>query len=267
LEAVGTAPGASRALLPGGASTYAAVLRSWIKRQLVKQYRQSALRTWWVVLQPVLIIGLYTIVFTKILDVGGGDLPYLSALIAGVILYRLLAMGIGQATALVENAQIMEKLSFPAEMPALANTLAATVDVAVGVVGLVVVGWFQGYPPTAWVVLAPLPVLVILLYAAGLSVFLCTTTVLVRDVSFIIPWVLQGVFFMSAITYSADLLPRWAQLINPITVCAEALRDVALRGQAPDMGALATHLVIGLVVLVGAVAHVRAVQHRLVDVI
>ena len=133
---------------------------------------------------------------------------------------------------------------------------------------LIVVALIQGVELTPKLVLAPVMVASIVIFAAGVCVAVSTIQVFVRDLQFVVTLVVQGLFFASPISYQIEQAPGWLQslqVLNPISVNAEALRDVVLRGVWPSWGLVALHLVLAVAVLLGAVAHLRAVGHRIID--
>jgi ABC-type polysaccharide/polyol phosphate export permease len=80
--------------------------------------------------------------------------------------------------------------------------------------------------------------------------------------------IVQAAFFASPISYQADQLPgglRWLNTVNPISVDLAALRNVALQGMWPDWPLFGLHLLIAVALLVASIAHLRAVEHRIVD--
>ena len=94
-----------------------------------------------------------------------------------------------------------------------------------------------------------------------------TVQVFVRDLQFVTSFVSMGMFFASPISYSANQVPawmHWLEWVNPISVFLRALRDVTLRDAWPD-GWFWIHFAGAFVLLVAAALHLRAIEHRVVD--
>jgi ABC-type polysaccharide/polyol phosphate export permease len=247
---------------------YLQLLWSWTKRNFSSTYQRSALRTVWAVLQPFFFVAVYVLIFGVIFKASGGDLPYLSYLLAGVVVFRVVAAGMSANTCLVDNAALIGHSYFPREIIPFATVLGSVLDLMVTITALVVVAVVQGVVPGLKIVALPLVLLSILMFSAAVCVFVSTIQVFVRDFQFVVTFILQGLFFASPISYEPSQLPswlRWLLTVNPLSVDCEALRDVVLRNVWPGWRLFGLHFVIAAALLVGAVAHLRSVQHRIID--
>jgi ABC-type polysaccharide/polyol phosphate export permease len=246
---------------------FAALLGQWTARDFRTRYRVSSLRAVWAVLQPFFFVAVYVIIFGVIFDQSGGDLPYLSYLLSGVVIYRVVSSAMSSGSCLVDNYGLICQASFPRAVIPISQVLGNGLDLAVTVVGLLVVMRVQGVHVTHTVVFLPIVVLGVLLFAFALCTFLATAQVFIRDLQFVIPFAVMGLFFASPISYQPDQLPgwlRWLDWANPISVFVRALRDVTLVGRWPD-GWFWAHLVGSALLLVAAIAHLRSVEHRIAD--
>jgi lipopolysaccharide transport system permease protein len=245
------------------------LIREWARRDFNARYRQSRLRSVWTLIQPISLIAVYGVVFSEILRVDGDGLPYLSFIVAGVIAYRYVALGLGQITTLVDNANVLSKVYFPREVLPLSVCVIGLLDLAIGMVLLIGVAWAQDIPPETTLIALPLPIILLVLVTAGLCVVLSTVAVFMRDIVHVMPTVLQIVFFASPVMYPASQYPPGFGALadaNPIAVGIEAIRDVALRHTWPPWPLLGLHLVLGALLFVGSIAYLRAIEHRIVDV-
>jgi len=243
---------------------------SFARRDLHSQYRQSALTLLWSIVQPMLIVAVYAIVFSQILRVQGNGLPYLSFVIAGLAVWRYFSAGLSQATSFIDRSGTLSKVYFRREIIPLSGCVSALVDLGISLVALVVIAWIQGLPPTIHLLALPLVLIVLLTYTAAIAIMLATITVFIRDVAHAMPTISQVLFLASPILYpQSQIPPRLAFLgtVNPIAVAAEALRDVTLAGTWPDLGLLLVHLVIGCAFLVIAIVYLRSIENRIVDVV
>lgn len=243
---------------------------SFARRQLHSQYRQSALSVVWSILQPLALVVVYAVVFSQILRVEGGGLPYLSFVVAGLVVWRFFNAGLNQATCFIDRSDTLSKAYFRREVIPFAGCLAATVELAIGYVAIFVVAAIQGIRPTVTVVAIPLIVAVLVVYTVAIAVLLGTVTVFVRDVAHAMPTVGQVLFLASPILYPQSQIPpnlAFLGVANPVAVVAEANRDVTLSGIWPQWGLLGIHLAIGSALLVGAVLYLRSIEDRIVDVV
>lgn len=243
---------------------------SFARRILHSQYRQSALSLAWGILQPIALVIVYAVVFSQILQVQGGGLPYLSFVVAGVTVWRFFNSGLQQATSFIDRSDTLSKVYFRREVIPVSGCVAALLDLGIGLVALVVVAWIQGIHPTKTYVALPLVLGVLLTYTTAIAILLATFTVFIRDIAHAMPTINQILFLASPVMYPASQIPESLQFLgtaNPIAVVAEALRDVTLSGSWPEWHLLIVHSVIGVALLVGSVFYLRSIEDRIVDVV
>ena len=242
---------------------------SWARRALHGTYRQSSLRLFWAVVQPLSVYAVYVIVFQYILKVETGDIPYLSFMVAGVTVWRYFAIGLNTANAFVDQAHVLSRVYFRREIVPLSMCLTGLIDLGIGTVALVVVMALQGVD-LHWSFLAlPLVYVDLILYTAAVAVLLSTVAVFVRDLGHAMPTIAQLLFLATPIMYPASQLPpnlEFLAVVNPIAVLAEAARDATLRGAWPSPLALGVNFVIGAVLFAAAIAYLRSIEHRIVDI-
>jgi len=247
----------------------AQMIRSWAVRRVHSQYRQSALRLFWSVLQPVSMIAVYAVVFQQILRVDGNGLPYLSFLVTGLTVWRFFANGLNQATAIVDFGETRKKIYLRAEILPISGCVAGFVDLAIGTVACVVIAAIQGLPIGASALAVPLIYVPLVLYTVAVAVLLATLTVFVRDISHAMPTIQQLLFLATPIMYSTRQIPENLTFLvhaNPIAALAEEARTALLRGLWPDWTTVGVHTVVATAVLAAAIAYTRSIEDRVVDV-
>ncbi|CAB4549218.1 unannotated protein [freshwater metagenome] len=243
---------------------------SFARRELHSKYRQSALSLFWGIVQPILLVLVYAVVFSQILNVNGGSIPYLPFVVAGIVVWRYFAAGLQQATSFIDRSSVLSKVYFRREVIPLSGCVAALVDLGVGLVALVAVAWWKGIPPSFTLVALPLVLSVLLVYTAAIAILLATITVFIRDVAHAMPTISQVLFLASPILYPESQIPsnlKFLGTVNPVAVVAEATRAVSLEGIWPNFNLLLVHLCIGTALLVGSIFYLRSIEDRIVDVV
>ena len=243
---------------------------SFARRALHSQYRQSALTVLWSVMQPIALVAIYAIVFSQILRVEGDDLPYLSFVVAGLVVWRYFSTGLMMATSFIDRSDTLVKASFRREVIPLSGCGAALVDLCTGMVALFAVAAIQGIKPTITVLAVPMVLVVLLFYTATVAVLMATVTVFVRDLAHALPTISQVLFLASPILYPTSQIPPaldFMGTVNPVAVAAEAMRRSTLAGEWPSFPLLSLHLVVGAGLLVASIAYLRSIEHRIVDVV
>lgn len=248
---------------------YLALLRLWIRQDIDARYRRSALKTLWALLQPFATLAVYAFIFGVIFEQAGGSIPYVTYLLSGMVVYRVVAAAVNLHTGFVDNIDLLGHSRFPREMIPLSRVAAAAVELVVTVPSLIIIGAFQGIMPPRTLVALPLVLLSVLSLAAWVCILASTIDVFVGDLRFLVPFATTTLFFASPISYTPDQLPAWMQwlnVVNPVTVFLEALRSIVLLGEWPNWSLLIAHFSIAVAMLVAAIAHLRSVEHRFVDV-
>ncbi len=233
------------------------VLRRTTWRDIVSRYRDSVLGSVWAVVNPLLMLGIYTFVFGYMLKTrwpGHGDSTLLFAvtLFAGLIVNTLFAETLTRcATVITENANYVKKVVFPLEMLPLvvlgSALFHATVSFGILVVANAVIG--TGLHWT--VLLLPVVIAPIVLVTAGAAWLLAAVGVFIRDASQVVVFVTALMMFLSPIFYPLTSFPSamrpWL-FVNPLTLPVVQVRQVVIDAALPDWHALLAAYAAGLVV-------------------
>ena len=227
------------------------------ERAVASRYKGSALGVGWSLLQPLVMLGVYTFVFSTIFKsrwIGleeTGTLGYAVNLFAGLIVFNLFADCIGGSAGLVvSNKNYVTKVIFPLELLGATTLGSATfqaVTSALILVGFEIVA-FQRIPIT--ILFLPLVWLPLLLGCLALSWVVSALGVFLRDLEQLVPVLLSMTMFLSAVFYPISSLPSDVQPLmhlNPLAVVIEQTRRVAVAGMVPGLRYLLLGSVIGII--------------------
>ena len=248
------------------------LLRMYAVRQVHLRYRQSLLGLSWTLVQPVAIMAIYGFIFTRILDVSGEGIPYLSMAWSGltVWMYVQATIQVG-CVSLLNDAYMIGKVWFPREIIPLAPVLGGLVDLATAAIVLVPILVVQGGSLGLPLLSLPLLLLVLLVWVSAISIFTATITIFLRDMATIIGLVLRLGFIATPVMYPASLATEqglgWLVSANPFAVVIDNLRAVAFSGVWPNWELLAVHGALGAGVLFLSLKYLRSVERRMVDII
>jgi lipopolysaccharide transport system permease protein len=225
------------------------------QRDIVGRYRNSWLGLLWSIISPLALLAIYTFVFSIVLNIRWGDDgvesrgEFALTLFSGLLVFNLFAEVVNRApTLVVDNAQYVKKVVFPLEVLVVAGVLTALFNFGVGLL-VWLSGWgliMQSWPHETFVWL-PLVLVPVVLTTAGLSWFLASLGVFVRDVRHAVILATQVLFFATPIFYSLERVPlpyRDWMLLNPLTQAVENARDVMMYGQAPAWAQVLLYTVI-----------------------
>ena len=202
------------------------------------RYRQTLLGVLWAVLQPLLMMAIFTGVFSMLARIPSEGVPYALFAYTALLPWLFFSTALTNATgSLVNHTQLITKVYFPREILPLTYLIAAVFDLAIGCIVLAaLLVWFGVHPPAyaLWVV----PI-VMLLAAWVLSVSLVSAAAQVRwrDVGVALPLILQLWMFASPVIYPLGMVPegwRGWYLLNPMAGIINGFRQVLLHGTAPE---------------------------------
>jgi lipopolysaccharide transport system permease protein len=240
---------------------YRELLRALMRRELRAKYKGSALGILWSFIHPLLMMGVYTLVFSvlwKAIDVPHYPLFVLSGLVGWVFFQTSVQAG---TVSLVANAQVITKVWFPREVIPIAVVVSQAASSLIMLAVVIPVN--VAVVPEVWqTVLLSVPIFAALIsLALGLAMFLATANVFLRDVEHFIGILLLPWFFLTPVFYSLEQLPGAAghpvlvdllRYGNPVTPYVEGIRATILEGSVPGPGALAYVFLVGpLVALAG----------------
>ncbi|WP_242475454.1 ABC transporter permease [Thiohalocapsa halophila] len=228
-----------------------------IRRDVAGRYRGSAMGLLWSLITPMLMLAIYTFVFSVVFRArwGGGAedrVTFAINLFAGMIVHGLVAECINRAPSLVlSNVNYVKRVRFPLELLCWVSLGTALFH---AVISLVVLSIFlvlsQGYL-SATILWLPLVWLPLLLGTLGVSWILASLGVFLRDIGQMTGTVTTMLLFLSPIFYPATALPepyRTVLYLNPLTFVIEQTRAVLIAGQAPDWPAQMVALAVGALV-------------------
>lgn len=235
------------------------LLWAWTSRTVRARYQQSALGVLWTIAQPVAQVAIFTVIFTLILPVDTGDIPYPVFNFVAMSPWLLFNTGVADmVTSLVINMNLVTKIYFPREILPLAALLARLLDFAIslGLVFILIVAYGMPIHVMGWL-LVPFVTLILMALALGLGFIGAALNVFYRDVQHVFTLVFRIWFYLSPIIYPIDRveqLPGVVQrvyFLNPLVGVFEAYRDLLLYGRLPGPSLLTATIVSLTVLLVG----------------
>jgi len=227
------------------------------RREVIGRYKGSAMGLIWSFLNPVLMLVVYTFVFSVVFKArwGGGDetrTQFAVVLFAGLIIHGLFAEVVNRAPGLIlANVNYVKKVIFPLEILPVVCMGAALFHALVSL--LVLVGAFallNGYVP--WTAaFTPLIFLPLVVFTVGVGWILASLGVFARDVGQVVSVLSTVLLFLSPVFFPVNALPAFLQpwmLLNPLTFIIEQARGVLIWGHLPDWAGLMTYLAGSVVV-------------------
>jgi lipopolysaccharide transport system permease protein len=202
------------------------------RRNVVVRYKQSALGIGWAVVQPLLLMVVFTFVFGRLAGLGKTThgVPYSVFTFSALLPWLFFANSITQASnSLVGNTQLVTKVYFPRLVLPLANVLAAFVDFVIAFVILIGIEAAYGiHPRVEALVVVPLALVLAATAALGIGLWLAALNVSYRDVQYVTPFLIQVWFFMTPVVYASTEIAsgfwRTVYSLNPMVSVIAAFR-------------------------------------------
>jgi lipopolysaccharide transport system permease protein len=210
-------------------------------RDIKVRYKQTLLGAAWAVIQPLVLMLIFTYFFGRLARVDTEGVPYPIFFYTGVTLWTFFSNAVlSGANSLIGNTNLITKVYFPRLIIPSASVGAGLVDFTIASVLLVGLLVYYNFPVT-WNYLLLLPIVALsTLLALGMGIWLSALNVKYRDIRYALPFLIQVWMFLSPILYPASLVPeewRWMLALNPLTGLIEGFR-AALFGKEIDWRAL-----------------------------
>jgi homopolymeric O-antigen transport system permease protein len=241
----------------GSLHAYRNIIAQMAKRDMIERYRGSMLGFLWSLFNPLVMLAIYTFVFSVVFKSrwpgsSGSSAEYAVNAFAGMIVFTIFSESVSRAPTLVlGNANLVKKVVFPLEVlpwVTLASSLFHALVSYVVLLAFVIVIQ-RTVHPTA--LLFPLVIVPVILLALGISWFLASIGVFFRDTSHTVALLVAVLMFLSPIFYPLSAVPPhllWLFKLNPLAQSINDGRSVAILGVMPDIGHYAVMLVVSAVI-------------------
>jgi lipopolysaccharide transport system permease protein len=253
------------------------LIRQFTRREIEGRYRGSFLGLFWSFVNPLVLLLIYTFVFGVVFaarwpNAKTDDLSeFAITLFCGITAYNIFSESVGKAATLVVGVpNYVKKVVFPLEVLPISTLGAALFHAGVSLVILLVANLLISGALQWTLVFLPLMILPLLLLCLGLSWFLASLGVFVRDINYTVALVIQVLFFLTPIFYAIESIPTLFRTIiglNPLTSIIENLRRVVLWGLAPLWGEWALSLFVAGILMVLGYAWFMKTKKAFADVI
>lgn len=240
-------------------------------RDVKVRYKQSLLGILWVVIQPLTAMVVFTVIFGQFAKLPSEGVPYAVFTYAALLPWQLFSSAVTRsASSVLSSSSIFTKVYFPRLILPIAAIFANVVDFGISLIvffGLLAI--FKVWP--GWPLLF-LPVFVLLTIATTLAfgIWFAALNVRYRDVTYVVPYLVQLSLFLSPVAYSANLVPHgvWRVIysLNPLAGLIQGFRWCLIRGPAPD-SMLLISVVMVAVLLVTGIYYFRRVEKTFADVV
>ncbi|HEY6200459.1 MAG TPA: ABC transporter permease [Candidatus Binatia bacterium] len=250
---------------------YRELLYFLIWREVKIRYKQTVIGLAWVILQPLITILIFTVVFSHFAGIPSDGIPYPIFAYTGLLPWSYFASAVGRAgNSLLGDAQLLEKVYFPRPIIPISSVVSPLVDFIFGFLVLLGMVMLYGYAPSIGVAALPLFMLFAAVTALAVGLWFAPLNVRYRDVGHIIPFIIQIWMYASPIIYPVSAVPeKWKLLysLNPMVGVIEGFRWALLSQSAPDYPAMAVGALVVVGLLFGGMVYFSRMERTFADVI
>jgi lipopolysaccharide transport system permease protein len=240
-------------------------------RDIKVKYKQTALGIIWALLQPLALVVLFTLIFSRTLKLDASvTIAYPVFVLSGLIVWNLFYGSVAHAgESMIQNANIIKKIYFPRLIIPCSAILVNLFDFLMAFIIFLVIAVF--YQPIEWtgIFYFPLGVLVVLLASFGLGSFLSALNVKFRDFRYALPFLLQVLFFASQIIYPIAAVQKTAfkylLALNPVNGAIELFR-APLLFTSPDMTVVSISVLTSLLLSFTGLIYFRKTEAFFADI-
>ena len=236
----------------------------------IKTNKQSAIGIGWAVLQPVLSMVIFTVIFSTLANLPTDGIPYAAFIYTTLILWTFFSTTLNSASlSLITNASMISKVYFPRILLPLSLVIAGLLDYALAFIILIGLMVILGIPFTFWMVLIFIPLILAILLSAGMSFWLSALSAKYRDVQYIVPFFTQLLLFASPIVYSWSTVSNYKWLLewNPLAGIMSIQRYLTFGHPAVAPELIPTAIVISILIFIGGMVYFKHYERTLADVI
>jgi lipopolysaccharide transport system permease protein len=250
---------------------YRELLVFLVWREIQTAYRQTALGLSWLFFRPLLNMVLLSLVFGKIVKVPSDNVPYPLFSLAALLPWGFFSNAVLRASrSLVDNMNLVSKVYFPRMVMPIAGVASGIMDLGASFLIFIIAMMIYRLPLRIEMIWLPLFILVTMGFSLATGLWLATLSVIYRDVSFAVNFLLQALMYASPVIYSVSIVPeslRWLYELNPMTGVINGFRWALLGiGDRPSLLFAAS---IGIVVigLISGAFIFRKTERNIVDLL
>jgi len=239
-------------------------------RDIKVRYKQTVLGVTWIIIQPLISIVLFTIIFGNFAKIPSDNIPYPIFVFIGLMYWNFFSSTFSSASnSLLSNENILKKVYFPKIMAPVSSTFAHMVDLLplAGILALML-AYYKVTPTFLSVILIPFFFLIVLFFSLGAGMFLAPINARFRDVRHLLPFFIQLGFFVTPVIYPSTFFGGTSEIIriiNPIAEVIDTQRIVFYAGRQVDWNILGFSLLFSCLIFLVGFYYFRTQEDKFVD--
>ena len=241
-------------------------------RDILVRYKQTVIGIAWAVIQPLLLMVILTIVFSRLAKLPSGGAPYPLLVFSGLLPWFFFSQAFSNASnSLIGNANMVSKVYFPRMIVPLSAVVVCLVDFAIAFALLLLLALLLGALPDWRIVALPAFLALAFVTALGAGLWMAALNVKYRDFRYVVPFLVQIGMYISPVGFNSNLVPeKWRMLyaMNPMVGVIDGFRWSLLGGNIDlYVPGLVLSVVLSTLLLVSGVRFFRRTERRFADLI
>lgn len=240
-------------------------------KEIKARYKQTVLGIGWAFLKPFISIVILTVVFGGIVKVPSEDIPYPLFCLSGLVLWNFFSYSLLNSSAcLITNQHLITKVYFPRIVIPCSYSLSGIYDYLISLSFLACIMAYYSHPPSIYVLLLPVILVIATLTAIGFGLWLSAMSVKYRDIQYIVPFFIQLLMFITPVIYPTTIVTekyRFLLYLNPMSGVIDTHRVCILGNKAIDLKLLGISSVVSLVVFVSGLYYFKRMERYFADII
>lgn len=241
-------------------------------RQIKTKYKQTAIGIAWVVLQPLITMAIFALIFYRVANLPTGGIEVYPFLFSTLMLWTFFSSGFNAGSfSLISNSGMISKIYFPRVLLPLSVVIAGLLDYGVAWIVFLGIMLLSGESFSIMMVFILIPIIMAFLLSAGLSFFFSALAAKYRDVQYIVPFMVSVLLFASPIIYPITWIQdpniKWLMILNPLTGIM-TMQRLSIFGRPDfDMIFLVSSILITLAIFFIGLLFFKRYERQLADVI
>jgi lipopolysaccharide transport system permease protein len=239
-------------------------------RDIKIKYKQTILGFLWAILQPLLMMIIFTLFFGRALNIPSQNMPYPVYVFSGLVIWNIFSTGLtNAANSMVNNSSIIKKIYFPRLIVPVSSIMVSLFDFLMAFIlfaGILI--FYQQNLSWTVIIYWPLAIIFSIIATLGLGCWLAALNVKYRDFRYVIPFLIQILFFLTPILYPISMLKlpflQYVLVASPMYIAVELFR-LPLTGVSPNLTFIMLSLVSSIGLLLIGVLYFRRTEDFFAD--
>lgn len=242
-------------------------------RDITVRYKQTLLGIAWVLIRPLLVMGIFTVIFSMVAKLTSNNVPYPLLILAGMLPWQLFANSFNDASnSIINSHSIISKIYFPRIIIPTSIIIVNFVDFLVSALLLVaLMCWYAQPPILQHIFILPFFVMLLIILNIGTGLWVSALVVKYRDLRLVAPFIIQCGLYISPIGFSSTIIPtqwQWLYSLNPLVGIVEGFRWTIIDNYpTPTMYSMTTSVVVSLLLLLSGIWYFRKNEVSFADTI